>query len=295
MPPKGTLSTIPAIDLTIEQFSLYGQRLGSLRLVGQNSNQGQAWSIEQLTLSNPHAEFQATGVCRFADDPGVSMDATLKIADLGELSAYVGHPDRFRKGRGELTAKIDWRAFPWRVDYAELSGQAKLDLEEGIFDHVNSNAARLLELLSIQSLTRIFSLNLNPDETFEKGFPWNSIRGTFDITQGIANTQDLLVISPVATISMRGGSNLVTETWNLRAEVKPNLDMSGAALATGFLVNPLVGLSAMIGQFLLRKPIETILSERYEVSGPWTDPKIAPFKQKSDEAQGNDKPPNSTY
>ena len=60
----------------------------------------------------------------------------------------------------------------------------------------------------------------------------------------------------------------------MRAVVRPNLDLSGAAVATGFIVNPLVGLGALVGQFLLRNPVESALSQRYVVTGTWENPVI---------------------
>ena len=274
LPKEGALSQLPAVDVTIDNFTLYGSKLGTLQVVGKSSADSRHWDISRLRITNPYAELMATGVCRFSDDPGVSLKATLKIQDLGQLSTFAGQPDRVRKGHGELTVDVNWREFPWRFSYENLSGQATVELKEGVFDHVNSRSARVLELLSLQSINRLFSLNVNPDETFAKGFPWNSIEGSFEIDKGVVDTQNLIISSPVAVISMKGGSNLAKETWDLNAEVRPNLDLSGTAVATGFIINPLVGLGALVGQYLLRKPVEAALSARYRVTGLWDDPNI---------------------
>jgi uncharacterized protein (TIGR02099 family) len=286
LPKDGALSQLPAVDLTIDSFTLYGSQLGTLQVVGKSSADSRHWDISMLRIENPYAELTATGVCRFSEDPGVSLKATLQIKDLGQLSTLAGQPDRVRKGHGELTADINWREFPWRFSYEKLSGKATVNLNDGVFDHVNSRSARMLELLSLQSINRFFSLNANRDETFSKGFPWNSIEGDFLIDKGVVDTQNLSIKSPVALISMKGGSNLVNETWNLNADVRPNLDLSGAAVATGFIVNPLVGVGALVGQYLLKKPVEAALSARYQVTGPWEDPHI--------KTAGNDKSRSET-
>jgi uncharacterized protein (TIGR02099 family) len=291
LPKPGQLSDLPTLDVQINDLSLYGSRLGSLKIKGRNAPDNKTWQITQLEVSNPHAALSATGSCRFNQDPGVVLDAQLKIADLGELTQFLGHGNEVRKGRGTLDAKIDWSGFPWRFDYAGLSGRADLKLEEGVFDHVNSSSARVLELLSMQSLNRLLSANLNADESFANGFPWSSITGTFDITKGVVDTQNLAVNSPVATISMQGNSSLVDETWDLSAVVRPNLDMSGTALATGFLVNPIVGLSALVGQYLLRNPVESALSQRFTVGGTWEKPIISGG---SDTGNPDKKPPEAT-
>lgn len=292
LPDPKALSNLPALDIEIKDLTLYGARLGEFKLAGRNSANQQQWQISNLQITNPHAELTATGSCRFTSNPGVTLDAELKIADLGELTKFLGQGDLVRKGRGTLKANIDWAQFPWRFDYAGLSGKAELSLEEGVFDHVNSSSARVLELLSMQSLNRILDANINPEESFSQGFPWSSINGAFDIKSGLVDTQDLVVNSPVATISLTGSSSLVSKTWDLEAVVRPNLDMSGTALATGFLVNPIVGLSALVGQYLLRNPVESALSQRYQVSGPWEDPKIVEGARQKNQAEPVNRQPD---
>lgn len=291
LPEPGALSNLPALDVEIEDLTIYGSRLGQFRLVGRNTSNQQQWQINKLQIVNPHAQLTASGTCRFNDNPGVTLEADLNIADLGELTVFMGKGEQVRKGRGTVTGKIEWTGFPWRFDYAGLSGQADLKLEEGVFDHVNSSSARVLELLSMQSLNRILDANINPAESFQQGFPWSSITGDFLINRGVVDTQNLTVNSPVATISLTGDSSLVSETWDLEAVVRPNLDMSGAALATGFLINPIVGLSALVGQYLLRNPVESALSQRYHVGGSWDDPKIVEGANPKNQAEQQNRQP----
>lgn len=276
VPEAGSLSKVPPLAIEVEDLTLYGSQLGSFRLVGRNSADARQWLIEELKITNPHGQLTATGANRYYTNPGIELDAKLQISNLGDLTKFIKKSDPVRNGEGTISAKIDWKALPWRFDYADLSGQASVDLKGGVFDHVNSSSARVLELLSLQSLGRLLSVNANPDDTFADGFPWNTITGQFDITNGVVDTKNLTVDSPVATISLTGGSNLVNETWDLKAVVRPNLDLSGTALATGFLVNPLVGLGALIGQYLLRHPVEDAMSEHFTVTGSWKDPVIGP-------------------
>jgi len=275
LPEPGQLSNLPELDIEVDNLSVYGARLGSFNIKGRNSADKKQWQITELRITNPHAELQATGSCRFDDNPGTSLDAELNIADLGELAKSLDQGEPVRKGRGTIKANIEWSRLPWSFDYEGLSGKAELALKEGVFDDVDSSSARVLELLSLQSLNRLLSADLNADESFRDGFPWSAIDGTFDINKGVVATKDLAVNSPVATISLEGNSSLVDETWDLRAVVRPNLDMSGTALATGFLVNPIVGLSALVGQFLLRNPVEAALSQRFSVGGTWEKPEIS--------------------
>ena len=275
---EGQWSDIPAIDMTVDDFTLYGNRLGTVRILGTNRERGKRWSLESLEVNNPHGSLKAQGELRLSGtDRGLAMKAKLDIEDLGKLSDYMGMPDRVKEGKGTLVAEVDWLNFPWIYSYAGLNGKANVQLDRGVFVHVNSKSARLLELLSIQSIQRLFKLDFRPSNEFEGGFPFSTITGDLRIKQGIANTDNLTIRSPIAEIMMSGSSNMVSKTWDMRASVKPIFDMSGAAIATGFAVNPLVGLSALVTQFLLRTPLERALTANYKVTGTWDDPKLDPL------------------
>jgi uncharacterized protein YhdP len=272
-------SEMPAVDLTIDDFTLFGSRLGSLRLLGATVRRGADWKIEKLEIKNPYASLTATGDWRLSGPArGVSLDAKVEIQDLGKLSDMMGYPDRVRGGQGRLTGRIEWGDFPWEYRYGGLQGQASIALKDGVFAHVTSRSARLLELLSLQSLKRILSLNFRVGDEFKDGFPWSTIDGNFTIAAGVLTSQDLTVRSPVASVALTGGSDLDKKTWDMQADVKPRLDLSGTAVATAFVVNPLAGLSALLGQYVLRNPLEKAMSAQYRVKGPWDDPILEPME-----------------
>jgi len=271
-------SSMPAIDLTVDDFTLFGSRLGSLHLVGENIQNGTQWSIKELELSNPHAKMSAKGTWQLkGPQRGVSLDTQIVIADLGKLSDQMGYVNRVYEGSGTVSAKVNWLNFPWVYTYVGLQGTVAVDLKSGVFQHIDSRSARLLEVLSLQSLQRILSFNFRTGDEFKDGFPWNTIKGEFVITNGLVTTKDLVVRSPIARIALKGGSDLNLKTWDMDADVRPILDMSGAAVATAFVVNPIAGLSALVSQFLLRNPIERAMSAKYRVKGPWDEPELEPI------------------
>lgn len=270
-------SDIPAIDLTIDDFTLFGSQLGTLRLVGSNQQRTELWNIEKLDIQSSAATATATGQWRLKGPTrGVRLNADVVIHDLGRFSAQMGHPDRVKGGSGTIQAQVDWVNFPWVNSYQGLNGSAKVDLKNGVFEHVNSRSARLLELLSLQSLQRILSFNFRPGNEFKDGFPWSALTGGFTFTKGVVHTNDLTINSPIASILLKGNSDLDKKLWDMEADVRPQFDMSGAALATAFVVNPIAGLSALATQFLLRNPIEKAMTVKYAVTGPWDDPKLEP-------------------
>ena len=271
-------SDIPSIDLTIDDLTMYGTKLGQFSLKGSSSERGKKWDIESLHVVNPYATLEASGVLRIPSaQRGVTLTSKLNISDLGGLTNYMGYPGHVKDGVGVLNADIDWRNFPWAFDYAGLSGKADINLKNGVFENLNSRSAKLLELLSVQSLQRLFSLNFKAGTVFQNGYPWNVISGKFAIKNGVVSTEDLTTSSPVAEIVLKGNSDLKERQWDMHADVKPIFDMSGTAVASGFVVNPFVGLGALVTQYVLRRPIENALTAQYKVTGPWDDPKLDPI------------------
>jgi uncharacterized protein (TIGR02099 family) len=270
-------SDIPAIDLTIDDFTLYGSQLGKLHLVGSNQQRTELWNIEKLDIRSAAATTTSTGQWRLKGPTrGIRLNADIVVSDFGQFSTQMGHPERVKGGSGTIKAQIDWVNFPWVYSYQGLNCAAKVDFKNGVFEHVSSRSARLLELLSLQSLQRILSFNFRPGNEFKEGFPWNALTGSFEFTKGVVYTKDLTINSPIASILMVGTSDLDKKVWDMEADVRPQFDMSGAALATAFVVNPIAGLSALATQFLLRNPIERAMTVKYAVTGPWDDPKLEP-------------------
>ncbi len=265
---------IEAINVRIDNFVLFGNHVGSLNLNAEPQLEERRWKINDLNINTPHGELKSQGFLRVEGNRGVDLGIKADVKNLGKLLTYVGYPDRILNGSGVMEAKIDWAEFPWSTDPVGLSGSAQVNLKSGVFEHINSRSARLLELLSLQSLKRFFSLDINADNTFKSGFPWGSIEGDFVIESGIVNTKNLVIESPVAEIVLVGDTNMVRQDWNIQALVKPQLDFSGTAIASGFVLNPIVGLTALIGQYILKNPIEKAMQATYNVTGPWDDPKV---------------------
>ncbi|WP_233235280.1 YhdP family protein [Bordetella sp. LUAb4] len=272
------LSDIPAVDLTSDSLRLYGKDVGALQVSGTNLERGRRWQLDKLRVTNEDATLDAKGIWRLSGaDRGLTVDATTQFKDFGKLLGRLGKPDTVAGGTGSASGSLTWRDLPWTHDLANIEGKLEFSLDKGRFVHVNSRTSRLLELLSLQSVNRLARLDFNPVNVLRDGFPFDTIRGHLNLSKGIAHTEDYKVAGPVASIILAGDTNIIDETWNLKAVVVPNLDASGAAVATAF-VNPLLGLGAFLGQLILKHPLASALTSEYRVTGSWNDPKVAPIE-----------------
>lgn len=272
-------SDIPAIDIQANTFRLYGKDLGTFRLNGTNLERGRRWRLDQLQVRNPAASLDATGVWLLSGPQrGLSVNASAKFNDFGGLLDRLGKPQTVAGGSGNAAGKLTWRGLPWSHDLANIDATLEVNLDNGRFIHINSRSARLLELLSMQSLQRLARLEFNPANLLREGFPFDSIRGHMTASKGLVTTDDYKVSGPVATVVLAGVTDIINETWDLKAVVIPNLDASGAAALTALAVNPLLGLGAFVTQWILKYPLARAMTVQYAVTGSWDDPKVEPVE-----------------
>lgn len=294
-------SSIPALDIQVDDFVLNDLRLGALTLRAVNQsreevqaqpNKAREWRLEEMKLENPESTTQAKGVWRYT--PGLvnqhtDIELTQTVRDAGGLLNRLGMEDVFKGGEGTLTGRLRWDDAPMDLDTATLGGQFKLISKKGQFLKADPGVAKLLGVLSLQGITRRFTLDFK--DVFSQGFAYDSIEADVSLTEGVASTRNLKMIGPGATVVMDGTLDLDSETQNLNVVVLPDLNATGGSLVYSLLAaNPAVGIASLIADFLLKDPISKVFSVQYKVTGPWAAPVIEKVK-KSGDAQSS--PPAS--
>src|SRR4029453_7674695 len=83
-----------------------------------------------------------------------AMSFTLALDDSGALLERLGMGRVVRGGKGSLTGDIAWPGSPFSPDYPKMTGQVKVSIDSGQFLKAGPGAARLLSVLSLQSLPR---------------------------------------------------------------------------------------------------------------------------------------------
>jgi hypothetical protein len=72
--------------------------------------------------------------------------------------------------------------------------------------------------------------------------------------------------------------NIPKQTQDLRITIFPTIDATAGALAL-FAVNPIIGASALIGQYLISNQLNRTLQTDYLVQGSWDKPDVIPLDQ----------------
>lgn len=269
---------IPSLEISVEQFELSDMKLGRLDLVAQNVGSGSsaAWRVRRFDIANPDMKLAATGEWAPAPNSGdrrMQLKFGIDVTDGGATLGRLGYPDALSNGTGRVQGEVQWLGSPLDIDYPSLSGRLNLAIDNGRFLKVDTgNAARLLALLSLQSIGR--NLAADGGRQFTDGFAFTSIRSDATIERGILKTDNFRMTGASAAVLMSGTLDLRNETQQLSIVVLPEIDASTAALAVG-VVNPVVGLGTFLAQLVLKDPLSKALALQYDVTGSWTDPKIA--------------------
>src|SRR5690606_2262833 len=82
----------------------------------------------------------------------------MDIADAGQVLARFGMEDIVRRGRGTMEGTVAWAGSPLALDYPSLNGSFNINVEAGQFLKADPGLAKLLGVLSLQSLPRRLAL-----------------------------------------------------------------------------------------------------------------------------------------
>jgi uncharacterized protein YhdP len=276
---KKTSTQIPALDVVAENFELAGKKFGHLELIANNAFLAREWRIRKLAIVNPDGELQATGKWSIKDGENTSsLTYQLDIEDAGKLLERLGFPNILRSGKGKMDGEINWNGMPFSFDMASLSGNLNLDLKSGQFLKVDPSAAKLLGVLSLQSLPRRLLLDFR--DVFSAGFAFDSVAAHADINHGVLKTDSFKMKSVSATVAIEGSADLLKETADLHVILLPDVNV-GAASVAYLLVNPVIGVGSFLAQLFFRAPLTRALTREYQITGPWKEPVIAQIDRKS--------------
>lgn len=272
---------LPALDIVAENFSVHAMQFGRLDLLAAPN--GRDWRIEKLKLSTPESTLAMDGVWQdWLQQPRSRVNLQLETSDVGSLLARVGHPDSVKGGKAKLKGQFTWVGSPTEFNYATLSGLMSLEAHKGQFLKIEPGIGKLLGVLSLQSLPRRITLDFR--DVFSDGFAFDDISGSVKVHQGVVSGNDFKMDGPAAKVTMSGDADLARETQNLRVRVVPLFGdtVSGAATLLG---GPIVGLTTLLLQKVLKDPIGQISAYEYSITGTWDNPVVTKLKKKVEDSK----------
>ena len=279
---KLTPNAIPSLDLMIDDLNWSKAELGQVKIKTLVTNN--LLTIESIHSNNPQGSSKISGkwigpTQKQTEHSTLNLD--MHVKDAGQIIAHWSPQKSVEGGQGKLTANIDWDGPPYKPKYETLTGKVNLNLEKGRLLEVNTSGAQILDVLSLQSLFKFATLDLKGGlgNIVTKGTPFSSINSNFDINNGIAQTKQFTMNLDQARVAMSGQINIPNQTQDLRVTIFPTIDATAGSLAA-FAINPIVGLGALVGQYLITNQINRNLQSDYLVQGSWENPEVIPLDQK---------------
>jgi uncharacterized protein (TIGR02099 family) len=293
-------ASIPALDIVVEDFELRGKKLGRVEIdavnVGANASVvardgPREWRLNRFNISTPEATLAANGnwtninaqagpaaARSIKDRRRTVLNFKLDIHDSGELLNRFGMKNVVRRGQGKVEGQVAWLGSPITLDYPSLSGNFNINVESGQFLKTDPGIAKLLGVLSLQSLPRRLTLDFR--DVFSEGFAFDFFGGDVSITQGVAHTNNLKMKGINAVVFMEGQADIARETQAIKVVVVPEINAGSASLAYA-VINPVIGLSTFLAQLILRKPLIEAATFELLVDGTWLDPRVTKVDHKN--------------
>ena len=283
-------ASIPALDIVVDDLELRGRKLGRVEIEAINRGSvallreggAREWRLNKFNIILPEAVFTATGnwaavnpqsaaVASLPERRRTMMDFKLDIADSGELLKRFGMQDVIRRGKGSLQGQVAWAGSPLSPNYPSMGGQFNVNIESGQFLKAEPGIAKLLGVLSLQSLPRRLALDFR--DVFSEGFAFDFVRGDVAIAQGQASTNNLQMKGVNAAVLLDGSADIARETQNIKVVVVPEIN-AGTASLIATVINPAIGLGTFLAQYFLRRPLMQAATQEFHIDGSWADPKV---------------------
>ena len=289
-------TSIPALDIVVDDFELRGKHLGRLEVEAINRSRPtpareavtREWRLNKFNLTVPEASFVASGnwAALIAEGPAVApatapkpsprrrteMNFSLDIADSGALLNRLGMPDVVRGGRGKLEGQVGWLGSPLSLDYPSMNGAFTVNVASGQFLKAEPGMAKLLGVLSLQALPRRLTLDFR--DVFSEGFAFDFLRGDVKIDKGMALTNNLQMKGVNAVVLMEGSADIAHETQDLKVVVVPEISAGTASLLVATAISPIIGLGTFLAELFLRRPMIESATQEFHIDGAWADPHI---------------------
>jgi uncharacterized protein (TIGR02099 family) len=200
-----------------------------------------------------------------------TLRGILDSTDVQPTLAALGYAASVDAAAGHIEADVAWRDSPLVNPLPTTSGSFRVRMERGTLLDLDPGAGRVFGMLSLNALPRRLALDFS--DVYQRGLAFDSITGSFEVIDGDAYTEDLVLQGPAARVEITGRTGLATRDYNQTATVVGSL-ASSLTLAGTLLGGPAVGAALLVVSELLRRPLEDMVRVRYQITGPWDEPVV---------------------
>ena len=266
---------LPPLTVSIKSFMFHGNDFGTLDFKSRKRF-GQL-IIDRLVARNQIYAVTLSAFLSKKNKTSTSIQGTFVTNNFGKLLTQWQKPDMLTRGKGRIKFGLSWLGSPMDFNAKSLNGSIDIDLKNGGILAVNEKQGselglgRILNVLSLQSILKRLMLNFN--DLFGKGLQYDTFNGRFDVSNGNATTDGLVIDGPVAKVYLHGMIGFAKKDYNFTLNVRPYLT-SSAPLIAGLIGGPVAGMVVWIVNKAVSPGLGKLIGHTYKVEGAWGKPAI---------------------
>jgi uncharacterized protein (TIGR02099 family) len=271
-PALGDPRGVPPINFHAAELSWGERQYGDVQAILVKLDDG--IGLKQLTVTSPSFNVSATGEWRGKDAGLGRVEGALTSSDVQATLKQLGYIPVIEAKTGRMDFDLNWLGAPTGEALSQAAGHVQLSLDKGQVVGLNPGAGRVLGLTSVAALRRRLALDFS--DLTDKGLAFDTVRGDFDLREGSAYTENLLVKGPAAEIGLIGRVGLKNKDYDQTAVVTGSIGNSLplAALAGG----PVVGAAVLLFTQVFKQPLKGLARGYYRITGSWANPIVERIK-----------------
>ena len=210
-------------------------------------------------------------------DDMTSLKATAQGQKLSDFLNRLKINERTEGGEFEFDVRLFCQCAPWNMSFKNITGLVDMNVKAGGFTNKDPNLGRILSLLNIKSIAK--RLRMDVSDLTDEGFAYDDIQVNLTIGQSLAIIDHFELTSTSSTIQLAGHSNIIDQTYDLEAQVRPSIG-DAVPIATYLAGGGLAGLGVWLADIALfeGKILDSIVDEivefKYQITGSWDNPII---------------------
>lgn len=225
---------------------------------------GDIFHLDPLNFESVGGKWRFTGDVAMIEEGRVKFDSKIEVADMemGRLLTESFGGEKTVEGKFNLKMDVAGNGKAWRDMKKTLSGRLEARSGKGVIHRFNL-LSKIFSLLNVLQYLKLKTPDLVAD-----GMPFTNVGAGFNIKDGVARTESLMVDSEAMRISAVGSYAIPSGDVDMRVGVMP-------LVAVDKVIS-----SIPVAGHVLTGDKKALLASYYEVSGPLDDPGVnaVPFE-----------------
>ncbi len=265
---------LPAADVTVKRLDLGDEPFGEWRFVIHPEPERVTFKPFATHVNGVHTE--AGELVWDLERNRASFVGRITLDDLEHTLPKWDYAPTLMTQEAALDVNAEWAGSPANVSLLGLQGDIGFEASDGRFLEVDSanGGLRIMSLLNFSNIAK--RINFDFSDVTGEGITFNKIEANVEMDEGQLDIVERMVIDSTSSNFEVGGSvdlrnGTLDNEMIVTLPVSNSLPWYGVYLA---LANPLAGIGVLVGERVLRKPIQQFSTAKFTVRGTLEEPEV---------------------